>query len=193
MAKKANKLFGESYVVDQLTGCYMIEIALTDYADIFNEWDPAPFKRREIDPDLVIYLENCSAEIPSQYPIELCFTVPGQIQNEQAEAASRNGIENSLRYLIYDIKEQHKANRNRILRFILLGLSSLWLAEASGNHPKADVFSSLLVQGIAIGGWFFLGEAGSLLFFANRNLRKRNLTYSRLKDAPIIFRATVQS
>jgi hypothetical protein len=36
----------------------MIEIALDRYEDIFNEWNPPPLKRQEIDADLELYLEG---------------------------------------------------------------------------------------------------------------------------------------
>jgi hypothetical protein len=73
---KKDTLFSEVYALDKSTNRYMIEIALDRYEDIFNEWDPAPFKRREIDADLELYLEGSAEEIPSRYPIELFFMVP---------------------------------------------------------------------------------------------------------------------
>jgi hypothetical protein len=73
---KKDSLFSEVYALDKSTNRYMIEIALDRYEDIFNEWDPAPFKRREIDADLELYLEGSAEEIPSRYPIELFFMVP---------------------------------------------------------------------------------------------------------------------
>lgn len=57
------------YLIDQVSHAYMIEVALDQYTDIFSEWDPAPFKRRDLDSDLKLYLEECSEEIPFKYPI----------------------------------------------------------------------------------------------------------------------------
>lgn len=42
---KKDTLFSEVYALDKSINRYMIEIALDQYEDIFNEWDPAPFKR----------------------------------------------------------------------------------------------------------------------------------------------------
>ena len=33
--------FSEIYKIDESTDRYMIEIALDQYTDIFNEWDPS--------------------------------------------------------------------------------------------------------------------------------------------------------
>lgn len=51
----------------------MIEIVMDQDGDIFSEWNPTPFKCRDLDPDLKLYLEGSSEEIPSRYPVELCF------------------------------------------------------------------------------------------------------------------------
>ncbi len=163
--QKTDRLFSQIYSIDQSTGCYMIEVRLTDYADIFNEWDPAPFKRRDIDPDLMIYLEECSAEIPFRQAIEICFVIPAQIQNQQMEAEACSGIANSFIYDIHTLKTALKEVRLNIFRFVLFGFIFLGLADAIAEQPTETMLPSLLVQGIAISGWFFLGEAGTLIFF----------------------------
>ena len=63
---KRDRIFNETYKIDQVTNLHMIEVAIAQYTDIFNEWDPAPFKRRSLDPDLQSYLEEGSDEIPSK-------------------------------------------------------------------------------------------------------------------------------
>lgn len=70
---KQDKLFNAIYAIDTTNNYYMIEVGLDQYANIFSQWDSAPFKRREIDPDLTLYLEGSSDEIPFRYPVELCF------------------------------------------------------------------------------------------------------------------------
>ena len=40
---------GKFYQVDPATGAFLVEVALDRYEDVFNEWDPAPYKRRDLD------------------------------------------------------------------------------------------------------------------------------------------------
>jgi len=89
---KKKTLFSEVYAFDKSTNRYMIEIALDRYEDIFNEWDPAPFKRREIDASLRLYLEGSAEEIPSHYPIELFFMLPRGKRDKQMEKETRNAL-----------------------------------------------------------------------------------------------------
>ena len=188
-----NRLFGEIYKTDQSTGLYMIEVALDQYTDIFNEWDPAPFKRRAIDPDLELYLEGSSEEIPFHYPIELCFTLPKETQNETIEEETRDGLKNSFIFKLYFLRKELRNNNTRMLRFVLLGFGFLWVATMLPRQFSETLVVSLLSEGLFIGGWVFLWEAVSLFFFTNRDLYQRYRTYTRLQNAPVLFRKVEKS
>lgn len=164
----------------------MIEIALDRYADIFNKWDPAPFKRREVEPDLENYLARSSDEITFRYPIELYIAVPEGTRDEQIEEELRNGIEKHFTFKIYLLRKDLNKNNTHILGCILAGSLLLAIATILQGTPN-KVLPSIFAQGLQIGGWVFLWEAVSLFFFANHELYHRYRTSRRLRNAPIIF------
>lgn len=182
-----DKLFNEIYEIDQSTNLYMIEVGLDQYSDIFNAWDPAPFKRREIDPDLELYLEQSCEEIPSRYPIELFFTITRGSKNEQLEAETREGLKNSFIFKRYFLRKKLKKTNTQILLCILLGFALLWIGAILSNRSEETLLFSLLVDSLLIGGWVFLWEAVSLFFFTNRELYHQYRVYQRLQAAPVIF------
>ncbi len=185
---KQDKAFSDNYQIDRSTNRYMIEIGLSQYADIFSEWDPAPFKRRAIDPDLELYLESSSDEIPFPYPIELLFMIPIGTQNKRLEGETRRGLENSLTFKLYLFKKELRKTNARIFRFILIGLIFLWAGTAFAKQVEKSVVLPTLLEGVAISGWVFLWEAVSLFFFTNRDLYHRYRIYKRLQSSPVIFR-----
>ncbi len=190
--KKKDRVFHETYKIDESTNLYMIEIALDRYTDIFNKWDPSPFKRREVNPDLEHYLERSSDEIPLRYPIELYIAVPKGIKDEQMEEESRNGIKNHFNFRIYLLKERLNKNNSRVLicvlaGFFLQGVVAIWQIDPNRILP------SIFEQGLLIGGWVFLWEAVSLFFFTNRELYHRYRTYKRLRNAPVSFQEVEKS
>jgi hypothetical protein len=187
MMKRNERLFNEIYKVDEETNLHMIEVALDQYTDIFNEWDSAPFKRRDLDPDLQLYLEESSDEIPSKYAIELYFTVPAGMRDERMEEEARNGIRNSFISKRYFLGKKMKKTNTRMFWFVLVGFLFLWVAKTLSDWGEADV-QSILLEGLAISGWVFLWEAVSLFFFTNRELYHRYNTYKRLQNAPVLFR-----
>lgn len=186
---KQDKLFSEIYKIDASTNLYMIEIALDQHSDIFSKWDAAPFKRRDIDPDLKLYLEGSSEEIPLHYPIELCFIIPEKPRDQQIEEESQNGLKNSFLFKLYLLNKEIKKTNLRTLHcvflgFICLGLGAIFLK----RFPDNVVFLMLLADALVIGGWVFLWEAVSLFFFTNRELYHSYRIYKRLKNAPVFFR-----
>lgn len=187
---KPNRLFSEIYKVDESTNLYMIEIALDQYGDVFNEWDPAPFKRRDIDPDLQLYLEGSADEIPLRYPIELSFTIPQGTRNQQIEEDLRGGLKNSFTFKLYLLRKELKEVNTRMLRFILIGFLLLWVATKFSEQFEGAPFASILAEGLFIGGWVFIWEAVSLFFFTNRELYEDYRIYKRLLKAPVFFRET---
>jgi hypothetical protein len=186
--KNKNRFFNEIYTIDRSTGLYMIEIALDRYSDIFNEWDPAPFKRRALDSDLELYLEGSSEEIPLKYPIELCFTLPKGMRDEKIEEESQNGLKNSFVFKIYLLRQKLRKTNAQMLQDVILGFTFLWLGGIISNRFADQAFLSLVGESFFIGGWVFLWEAVSLFFFTNRELYHCYCNYKRLQNAPVIFR-----
>lgn len=191
--KRNDPLFEEIYKLDQATNCYMIEVALDQYADIFNEWDPAPFKRREIDPDLKLYLEGSSKEISFQYPIELYFTLPPGRQDDRIEQDTREGLKNSFVFTLYLLRKELRKTNTHMVRLTILGFAFLWIGTVFSDWAGGTLLVSLLGESLFIGGWVFIWEAVSLFFFTNRDLYHNYRTYKRLLNAPVFFREVARS
>lgn len=184
----SDRFFNTIYSIDQSTDAYMIEAALDNYADIFNEWDPAPFKRRELNPDLQIYLEGSADEIAFRYPIELIFTLPFHQRDEAIEQDVRMGLRNSFNFKLYLLRKDIKTINLLTLRYVLMGFGTLFVARWLSTPAEAYAITVVLTEGLFIGGWVFLWEAVSLFFFSNRDIHQRYRTYERLRDALVIFR-----
>jgi hypothetical protein len=189
---KKDSLFSEVYALDKSTNRYMIEIALDRYEDIFNEWDPAPFKRREIDADLELYLEGSAEEIPSRYPIELFFMVPRGKQDKRMEEETRNALRSFFGFKIYFLRRELRKINIRILNYLVFGFLLLWAGNTYPGHDSTRDWAVVLTEGIFIGGWVFLWEAVSLFFFTNREMYQHHRIYTRLLNAPVLFQELPQ-
>jgi len=184
--KAKDRLFDEIYKRDESTNRYMIEIALNQYSDIFDEWDPAPFKRRALDPDLELYLKGSSDEIPLRYPVEFRFVIPATARDQKMEEEVQIALKNSLAFKMYFLRKELKKTNIQVVRCILLGFLFLWLgAVFSADYDTGIV--SFLAEALVIGGWVFLWEAVSLLFFTDHEIYDRYRMYKRLKNASVKF------
>jgi hypothetical protein len=64
---RSEQPFEKIYERDRATNSFIISVAIEKYADIFNELDPAPFRKKDLDHDLRIYLEDSSLDIPIKH------------------------------------------------------------------------------------------------------------------------------
>jgi hypothetical protein len=166
----------------------MIEVALDSYENIFNEWDPAPFKRRDIDPDLRTFFEECSSEISLSYPIAVAFFLPkGEVDMEKQEKCVE-GLRNFFRFNRYLAEKQLRVAYRNVLKYLVVGISFLSIAVLFDHQFEKNVLSGTLGQGLFIGGWVFVWEAVSTLAFKNTALKQQVAEWERFLDAPIVFK-----
>ncbi|WP_204137349.1 hypothetical protein [Halomicronema sp. CCY15110] len=184
---KSDQFFTEIYSLDKSTNRYMIEIALDRYEDIFNEWDPAPFKKREIDADLELYLEGSAEEIPFKFPIELIFRLPVENKHRQREEEVRTALQTYFSFRLYFLRRELRKINIRLLRYVAIGFLLLWVGVTYPGHDIESDWATVVTEGIFIGGWVFLWEAVSLFFFSKREIYHRYRVFRKLMDAPIFF------
>jgi len=182
--KKATQIYRTHEDTERL----LIEVALDHYEDIFNEWDPAPFKRRDIDPDLRTFFEECSGEISLRHGVAIAFYLPkGELDQEKQEKCVQ-GLHNFFTFNKQLTVKALRRSYKRALRYFFIGLAFLGVAVLFEQELEKTLLTDLLDQGIFIGGWVFAWEALSIVAFQNQELRQREAEWDRFLDAPIVFK-----
>jgi len=187
MFKKKKNYLKQIYKMNPDTSAFIIEISLVDYNEIFNGWDPSPIKRRDLDPDLVNFMEVCSSDIPLEYSLELQFYVPEDQYNEDKEKLSRIGIKNNFDFTSHFIRKEIKQIRKKIILYIIMAIAFLSVGYLSGRQTVPSFFTTILIEGLSIGGWVFLWEAFSLFFFSRQEVYSRLKMYRRFQETKISF------
>jgi hypothetical protein len=181
------KTLEKIYERDKLTNSFIISIAIKNYADIFNELDPAPFRKRDLDQDLRDYLEDSSADIPLKHDIMLQFSVSVEAKNTEKEEKIRTGLKTYFSFVRNMLGENIRKSYEKSIvymfgAFLLLSISYLLRPVIISN-----IFFTIFIEGITIGGWVFLWEAISKFAFRDRELKNRYRQYKWFADAPIQF------
>lgn len=176
------------YRTNPETNAFIIEISLEDYNEIFNGWDPSPVKRRDLDPELVGFLEQCASDIPLRFPLEMQLYLPQEKLNKDKEGLSREGLKNNFDFTVHSIQKALADIRRKTMVYMVTAFAFLSMGYASRSLASLGLVPSILTQGITIGGWVFLWEAFSLLFFSGQEERTRLRRYVRFQDAEIMFR-----
>lgn len=180
---------GKAYQVDPATGAFLVEVALNLYQDVFNDWDPAPFKRRDLDPDLLTYLNDSSQDIPLRCELTLTFTVPADVSDIEKERLVSDGICN---YFTFEARQTQRrlGQLYRTTAAYLICAVGLLVATTYANRIEADSLAlELLRQGITIGAWVFAWECISRFLFDHRRVRTELRHLRRFEKALLSFSA----
>lgn len=170
------------------TGNYIIPISLDKYNDVFNDWDNAPFKKRDMDPDLADFLEDCSEDIPFKYGVDVCFYISQQGKDENREQALISGFKNYYYYYYMSETKFLKESYKKILKYIVMSFSFLIIIFLSTGVHKENILVSTVKEGILIGAWVFLWEAISFFFFKKVDVTEKIKKYKRFKECSIYFK-----
>jgi hypothetical protein len=176
------------YKTNTDTDSFIIEVSVDSYNEIFNGWDPSPVKRRDLDPEVMEFIESSAADIPLRYPLELHFYMPAGNRDEEKERLSEEGIRNNFSYSIALIRRSLADIRRKTMLYAVAAFAFLTVRYMPKPGVPANLLTTILTEGLSIGGWVFLWEAFSLLFFAGQETSNQLKRYLRLLDAKVIFK-----
>ncbi|MFX1514444.1 MAG: hypothetical protein ACFFCQ_17865 [Promethearchaeota archaeon] len=183
--------FEKLYEKHPITDAVIIKVAIDSYKDIFNGLDPAPFKRRDLDPDLLQYLEDCSSDIPMKNPINLQFNVEEALQDEETEKKVKLGLTTYFSFMMYSKRRQLKRSMKKNAFNVIIAFIFLITAFLLEPHISNNLFLLTLLEGLFVGGWVFLWQAISSFAFQNRDIKHKYKEYQRFCAAPIHFKHTI--
>ena len=165
-----------------------IEISLEDYAELFNGWDPSPIRRKDLEPELMDYLEQSGTEIPMDEEVELCFYLPNDKHDLEKEQKSTLAIKNNFRVVIFFINKRLKRGYRQMITFIILSLIFITSAYVIRDLEEIPLLTSIMREGLFIGGWVFLWEAFNIFFFTTHEERSRRKIFYRFLESEIYFK-----
>lgn len=176
------------YTYNQQTQSYDIEIAIDQYQDVFNTWDAAPLKRKDVEPDLMEYLEQAGHDLPLKKQLNIVFIMPKEARDSKKEAFTKEAFEMQFKYMISIKNKDINFNYRRMLTFviasILLIASNFFLKDVA----TSEFLETLILEGMLIGGWFLLWNAFSIAVLDNYKLRKIRKIFARYLKSDIIFK-----
>ncbi|HPG43096.1 MAG TPA: hypothetical protein PLJ98_04725 [Acholeplasmataceae bacterium] len=172
------------------TNAYLIEVSLEDYSELFNGWDASPVRRKDLEPELLDYLEEAGTEIPIKQSIELVFYLPKDKRDAERDERSITTIQNNFKVVNQMIQKKIERNYRRLLVYVTLSLIFLVAAYLLRNVTTLSLLTNIMIEGFFIGGWFLLWEAFSLFFFDTHEYKIRQKIFKRFIDSKIIFKET---
>ncbi|MBN1969331.1 MAG: hypothetical protein JXR48_03725 [Candidatus Delongbacteria bacterium] len=177
------------YDYDKNYNTYLIKLAPKKYLDIFNNLDHYPIKKRDINQDVINYIEDCSNDIPLNFNLKIEILIRNEEKNCDLEERTRKGINNYFLYSMDFYKNLSKQNIQKsiiyALVFLFFTVVTLYLQSLKLDMNK--ILLKTIFEGMTIGSWVFLWEAIVTFFIKNRQNHFMIKTYTRLISSEITF------
>lgn len=183
---KNKKEFQNLYTINQETNAYTIDVSLDDYSELFNGWDASPLRKKDLEPELLDYLEQAGYEIPIKENVEICFFLSKTKKDVDKENRSIVGVKNNFKVNLFFINKTLQKYYRQTLTYIFLSISFLFIAYSLGSSEIISL--TLIREALFIGGWFLLWEAFSLFFFTAHDEKTRRKVFQRFLDSKVYFK-----
>jgi hypothetical protein len=186
MWEKGFSQIQKQYRFEEANNVYLIEVSLDDYDDVFNEWDPAPFKKRFIEEEFDEFVVSSSEDIPLKFNLNIILYIPEQKKYTNKEKSVVSAYKNYYLYASEKVEKSWIKLRKKDVSYFILAtifLSSGYFLQYAVDNVVVDVIK----EGIFIGGWVFLWEVFTNIFIKRRKLRTKYKIYKRLYLSDIRF------
>ncbi|SFI21870.1 hypothetical protein SAMN05192551_10914 [Tindallia magadiensis] len=164
-------------------GEFIIEVYIEKLLSAFNEWDSSYLEIRELNANLIYFIERCSKDIPVRQKIELWFMVAEE--NEEQEKVLKEALRANFKYQRYLAKQKKKLLYGKSAKYFVVALLFLLTAFSLKANDSLNLAGSLAVEGLYIGGWVFLWQAISMFSFESLEVIERIKIFERLLNSNI--------
>jgi hypothetical protein len=174
-----------------------IEICINRIEQLFNSFDPAPFRERELDHSAERYIISASQKIPTQHPIELHIHLPAeqlsQTQSQQLELAIQHHFQLRADDQADEMDELQRVGRKGLLiGFLIMLLCTLVSITLMNTYPSSG-FAGTLEQSLIIFGWVALWRPIEILLYERWPLARSLKRLQRLSQLKIVLKETVNN
>jgi hypothetical protein len=164
-------------------GRHCVDIRLNTVDQLFDNRDPAPFRERDLDPDLVEYLVAAAEDLVSLGKFKIVFWLAQPCVPEEVQTGYRAHFTYELERVERRSRRQRRTGQvalviGLVLLVLLLSISGL-LATS-----KIGVVHALR-EGISILSWVVMWRPVEALIYDWLPIRRERKLMQRLHDAPI--------
>jgi hypothetical protein len=170
-----------------------IAIRVRTIAQLFNSFDPSPFRERDIDTGVETFIYDWVRELPPATPFALVVHLPpeeaGKPDAARIGEAFRHYFEYRAQAVDFELRELFRVGRRSLaIGIAVLALcltASQWLAPMIPNATAASIVRESLV----IVGWVANWRPIEIYLYEWWPIRRRRRLLARIAAAPVIVRS----
>lgn len=172
---------------------YLVEIKLNEVRQLFNSFDPAPFREKDLEASAETYIVDSVRELHMDTPIKLVLHLPQTACTDDAISSVPVAIHNYFAYRA-DITAKElrfTLRQGRIALFIGLVflISCIAAQQMIASLEKTGLMWLIIEEGFLISGWVAMWRPIEVFLYEWWPIRHRRRIHEKLARMPIELRA----
>jgi hypothetical protein len=169
-------------------GVPCIDVRAQRIEQLFDNRDPAPFRQRDLDPDLAQYLVEASGDLASADDIAIVFWLERPAGQTELEHAFRGHFEDVISGMQRRRRRNRRVGAVTLLLAIMLVVVLFALAQLVGAAVQGTLGAGLR-EGLVISSWVVLWRPVEMLIYDWIPQRQQRRDIERLLAATLSVRS----
>ena len=163
------------------------DVSVERVAQLFDKRDPAPFRTRDLDPDLVDYLHDAGEDLEKGPPPGVSVHVEEACVPAEIEGALRAHFRYMVERLARLRRQQRKTGQTVLALALVFALALIAGATLLAGAVKGPL-GVALEQGLVILAWVALWRPVEVLLYDGIPVRRERRVWERFLEGPIVVR-----
>lgn len=174
-------------------GAYsLVEMKLSEIRQLFNSFDPAPFREKDLDAHAETYILDSVRELPLSTPVKLVIHLPaGSCTNEMIEAVPA-AVQTYFTYraeiTAKSLRAMLQQGRTALIIGVLFLFTCLAAQQLLSSLHKSGLFWSILEEGFLISGWVAMWRPMDVFLYEWWPIRRSLKVYRKLSKLLVDIR-----
>lgn len=167
----------------------VLDIAVKNVGQLFDMRDPAPFRERDLDDDLVEYIVSRMQDFPRNAGLSLRFVVSEEALDPKHQSAVGDAVRSYFDYEAGVLNSKLKENFRMARNILAMGLATLviclLIAEVIGANFESLAIGRIAQEGFTITGWVAMWRPIEVFLYGWWPIREDQRMYMRLAQASV--------
>lgn len=168
-------------------GKHCIDVRVGTLGRMFDNRDPAPFRERDLDPDLVDYLVDAADDLAPHGAFRVVFWFSEPVNRDQVEPAYRAHLDYELERVARNRSRQRRTGQAALAIGLTLLVALISLAQALERLDEGQL-SDAVREGLLILAWVVMWRPVEALLYEWIPARRQRVLLSRLRDVELDVR-----
>jgi len=172
-------------------GTAIISLRLHSITQLFSTMDPAPLRKKGLDPSVQEWIVSSAAESPRCAPLELLIYVEDSADTSQSQPVVQEAVQAFFAYKSQLSRRQLSQMFKKGRTSLLIGLSFLGVTLAISKLLgafEANRVAALIRESLIIGGWVAMWRPLEILLYDWWPIRNERVIFDRLSRMDIAIR-----